>query len=166
VRAVAGVVILVLAAWGLWVRSTDDEPRGPSAVPTSQNRSTDSRPTSPGAFSTILRPIRIGPPPWVRYATPLEGRWVADGGSGRVTLVVKNASFDVWQGVGQRQGMPTTHREMIVRDDRVTIHVRGSDEELATYRWRISGDRLTFEPVDPTVEAAALLAGLSFRSAG
>jgi hypothetical protein len=162
VRAVVAVLVVALAAWGFWVRSNDDDQRPSDVAPPVPT----SRPTSPGAFSTILRPIRTGPPPWVRYETPIEGRWVADDGPQRVTLVVKNASFDLWQGAGQRQGLPTTRRTMNVREDRVTIHSPGDDGELATYRWRISGDRLTFEPVEPFPETAALLAGLSFRSVG
>ncbi len=100
----------------------------------------------------------------MRYATPLEGRWVAESGSRTVRLVVSNASFDLWQGVGQRQGLPTSRQVMIVRDDRVTISRLGADD-FATFRWRISAGVLTFEPLEASPQEAAQLAGLSFRSA-
>lgn len=162
---VGGLAVLAavsLAAWGFWVRTSAGEPDPPQPATAPTRTPT---PSGSDEFSTTLRPIQAGPPPWVRYATPLEGLWVADAGSSSVRLVVRNASFDLWEGVGQRQGQPTSRQVMIVRDDRVTIWRLGEDDDFATFRWSISGGRLSFEPLEATPEQAAKLAGLSFRSA-
>ena len=112
-----------------------------------------------------MSPVSTGPPPWVRYPTPLEGRWVAGKGPGRVTLVVSNASFDVVSEVGQRQGHPTLHRTMVVFGDQVLLRKPGDRDDIATYRWRVTGDRLTFELVRQTPAVPLELAGLDFLSA-
>ena len=39
----------------------------------------------------------------------------------------------------------------------------GDDAELATYRWRIAGDRLTFRLLERTPEAALRLESLTFH---
>ena len=46
---------------------------------------------SPRAATVASRALPSGPPPWVRYPSRLEGRWVADGRSGHVFLVIHNA---------------------------------------------------------------------------
>ena len=45
------------------------------------------------------------------------------------------------------------------------VHVRPSTDraESATYRWRIRGDRLTFELVETTPKAALQLESLAFH---
>ena len=147
------LAVLGLGVWGLAVKSGQDEPNVPAAAP------------STGTFST-LHPALIGPPPWVRYETPIEGRWVAGAGSGKVTLLVRNAYVDLWQGVGQRQGQPSTRRVMVMMGDRVYLRRPGDNDQVATYRWQITRDHLTFELDDEDPGTGFLaLAGLSFMPA-
>jgi hypothetical protein len=148
---VAAAVAVGLAVWGLTVRESDTPPRRPTGAP-----------TQPVA-SPVAQIVPIGPPPWVRYPTRLEGRWVSGSAGSRLTLVVSNASVDLWQGVGQRQGHPSMHRVMIVVGQRVILRVPGDPGDVATYAWRISRDRLSFELVDKAPGATAQLAGLTFR---
>lgn len=118
-----------------------------------------------GSASATTSADITGPPPWVRYPTRLEGRWVAGKGPGRVALVVSNASFDVLKEVGQRQGHPALHRTMVVFGDQVLLRTPGDRDDVSTYRWRVAGDRLTFELVRQTPGVRLGLAGLTFRSA-
>jgi len=155
-RAVVTVVVIGLIAWALVARLWAGDPETPAAAP------------PPPAPSPSLRVVATGPPPWVRYPTPLEGRWVVDEASAqatnRLTLVIQNTYLDLWQGVGQQQGRPLTRRMMFVVGDRVHLHTPGAPGEVATYRWRISGERLSFELVDKTPKAASMLAGLTFHA--
>jgi hypothetical protein len=93
----------------------------------------------------------------------MEGRWVSPGSAGQTTLVIHNAYLDLWQGVGQQQGRPLTHRVMFVSGDRVHVRTPGEPGEVATYEWRIDDDRLTFRLVDRTPKSASMLAGLVFE---
>ncbi len=158
--------MVVLAGLGLWVRSGDDARPAAQLPPASPTeRSADSESSGPSGFSTTLRPVHIGPPPWVRYETPLEGRWVSGTGSQRVTLLVSNMSFDLWQGIGQRQGAPTSRHEMIVLGDQVLIHSLGGDD-FTTYLWHIAGGLLTFQRLDAPDPTDDLLTASPFRLAG
>jgi hypothetical protein len=149
--AVTMVIVLGLVVWGVVARlSTDGEHPPPAAPP-------------PPAASSSTTALTLGPPPWVRYPTPLEGRWVSTRGPRQATLVVHNAYLDLWQGTGQRQGLPLTHRVMVVVGDRVHVRTPGDPSEVATYQWRIKGQRLTFELVDKTPKSAAMLEGLTFE---
>jgi hypothetical protein len=149
-RAVLMLVVIGLAAWGLSVRMSADDPEQPAAAP------------SPGPASAGSEPLTLGPPPWVRYPTPLEGRWVGAGPSGRFTLVIRNAYVDLWQGVGQSQGRPSNRRVMVMVAERVYLWPPGDRDAVATYRWRIVGDRLSFELLEQSPSATATLAGLRF----
>ena len=155
-RAVVTLVVVGLFAWGLVARLSAGDPETPAAAP------------PPPAPSFSPQVVALGPPPWVRYPTPLEGRWVSDEAPGqatsRLTLVIKNTYLDLWQGIGQQQGRPLTRRTMFVVGHLVSVHTPGAMDEVATYRWRISGERLSFELIDKTPEAAAMLAGLTFHA--
>jgi hypothetical protein len=153
VTALVAVVAVGLALWGLMVRTSADDP----------HRRPQAEPTVPGA-STVSHVVPIGPPPWVRYSTPLEGRWVSEAGPGRITLVVSNASFDVLREVGQRQGFPATHRLMVLLGDRVILRIPGGPQVTA-YRWRVDGDQLTFELLGTSPETGLRLGGRTFVSA-
>jgi hypothetical protein len=54
---------------------------------------------------------------------------------------------------------------MVVVGDRVHVRVLGEPAEVATYRWRISGGRLSFELVEQTPKSSSMLAGLTFEPA-
>ena len=149
-RAVLTVVVLGLLVWALVARLSAGDEEAPAAAP------------PPPAASTPSRAVPLGPPPWVRYPTPLEGRWVSVGAPDPVTLVIHNAYVDVWQGIGQAQGLPLLRRVMLVVGDHVYLWTLGARSEVATYRWRISGDRLSFELVEQTPKAPSMLAGLTF----
>jgi hypothetical protein len=153
-RGVLTVVIVGLAAWGLVVRASEGGTETPAAAP-----------SPPPAALAAPRAVPTGPPPWVRYPTPLEGRWVAADASDRVILVIHDTYIDVWQGVGQQQGLPLARRIMVVVGDRVQLRTPGDRGEVATYRWRISGERLSFELVDQTPKSASMLARLTFYPA-
>jgi hypothetical protein len=149
-RAVLTVAVLGLVAWGVVARLSAGDEEAPAAAP------------PPPAASTPSGALPMGSPPWVRYPTPLEGRWVS-GGPHRVTLVIHNAYLDVWQGVGQRQGAPFARRVIVVVGDRIHVRAPGDSVEVTTYRWRISGKRLTFELVDQAPESTSGLAGALFE---
>ena len=142
--------VIGLATWGLLFNRGQD-PARPAAQP------------PPPAATVPSRALPSGPPPWVRYPSPLEGRWVADGRSGHLVLFIHNAYLDLWQGVGQQQDAPTTRRFIIVIGNRVSVRTSGDSGEVATYRWEKSEGRLTFDLVEQTPKALSLLDGLSFR---
>lgn len=149
-RAVLAAAVLALVAWAVVARISADGQQEPAAAPASRTASTAS-PAQP-----------LGPPPWVRYPTALEGRWVTEEAAGHVTLLISNAYLDIWQGIGQQQGRPLTRRTITVLGNRVYVRTLGDPGEVATYRWRISGERLTFELVEQTPKSPSLLAGLTF----
>ena len=155
-RAAVTLVAVGLVAWALLARLSVGAPETPAAAP------------PPPAPRSSPRMVALGPPPWVRYPTPLEGRWVIDEASGqassRLTLVIQNTYLDLWQGIGQQQGRPLTRRMMFVIGNRVHVHTPGAPGEVVTYRWRISGDRLSLELIDKTPKATAMLAGLTFHA--
>jgi len=150
-RAVLMALVVGLVVWAVVARLSEGDAETPAAAPP--------QPTP----SSSVHPMPTGPPPWVRYPTPLEGRWVSAEDSGRLTLVIHNAYVDVWQGTGQQQGLPVARRTMVVVGDLVHIRPPGDAGEVATYRWRITGDRLTFELVDQTTKSASMLAGRTFE---
>ena len=156
-RALLTAIAVGLLAWAVVARLSAGDPETPAAAP------------PPPAPSSSPRMVATGPPPWVRYPTPLEGRWVSNGASGqatdRLTLVIHNAYVDLWQGIGQQQGRPLTRRVMLVVGDRVHLRTPGDPGEVATYHWRISGERLTFELVDQTPKSASMLSDLTFHRA-
>ncbi|MBF4767091.1 hypothetical protein ISU10_04850 [Nocardioides agariphilus] len=95
--------------------------------------------------------MQTGPPPWVRYPTPLEGRWVSDVLPEQVTLVIKNASLDIYRDGADRPGRaPYVHRSITVRGDRLYVREPDDNHVLVSYAWRIAGDDLTFELLDAT----------------
>jgi hypothetical protein len=148
-RTAIAATVLGLVTWSVVARlSGDGEQAAPAAAPR----------TAPRLSSTPR--LTLGPPPWVRYPTPLEGRWVSPG---QTILVIHNAYLDLWQGVGQQQGRPLTHRVMFVVGDRVHVRTPGEPGEVATYEWRIEDDRLSFHLVDRTPKSASMLAGLVFE---
>ena len=149
-RTVLTVVVLGLVAWAVVARLSASDGEAPAGAP------------PPPAASTPSRAVPTGPPPWVRYPTPLEGRWLSDGASGEVILNIHNAYIDVWQGIGQAQGLPSLRRVMVVVGDRVHLRAPGDQSEVATYRWRISAGRLSFELVARTPQSSPMLAGLTF----
>jgi hypothetical protein len=151
VRAVITVIVLGLVAWPVVARLSVDGEKAPAAAP------------PPTATSSSTRVQTLGPPPWVRYPTRLEGRWVSTSGSGRTILVIHNAYLDLWQGTGQQQGRPLTRRVMVVAADRVHVRPPGDAGEVATYRWRIEGDRLSFRLVERTPKSASMLDGRTFH---
>ena len=141
-RAVAAVVLAGLVAWAVFVQlGADDKERAPAAAPLTPRAT---------AVST--------PPPWVRYPSPLEGSWTAD--SGRLRLVVDNARLTLTD---------VTHyrwlRFIRVEGHRLHVTPATGEGELATYRWRIRGDRLTFRLLERTPDAALRLEELTFHRA-
>ena len=149
-RSVLTVVALGLVAWALVARLAGSDEEAPAGAP------------PPPAAATQSYRLPLGPPPWVRYPTPLEGRWRSDGAPGEVILNIHNAYIDVWQGIGQAQGLPSLRRVMLVVGDRVHLRAPGQRIEVATYRWRISAGRLSFELVEQTPRAPSMLGGLTF----
>ena len=159
-RALLGAVGLALLGWGVVDRlSGPEDPGSPAAAPSSSGRSGSS-----SESSSTGRPVVILPPPWVRYPTPLEGRWVGDGAPGPVTLVISNSRLTLFDGT-QRQGAAHTlgFRTITVSGHRVHVRTSTDRAETATYRWRIRGDRLTFELVETTPKAALQLESLAFH---
>ena len=116
----------------------------------------------PPASTVQSRALPAGPPSSVRYPSRLEGRWVGDGDSGHLLLFVHNAYLDLWQGVGQQQDAPTTRRFITVVGNRFHVRTPGEPGEVATYGWRIVGDRLRFELRETTPKALTLLGGVPF----
>jgi hypothetical protein len=111
-----------------------DDSGGPVAAPPAAG------PTgTPDPSRRALHENNDGPPLFVRYPSPLEGTWTAD--SGRLTLVIANARLTLTD---------TTHYRSLrfIRVEGHQVHVQPSgmdaEGELATYRWRIRGDRLDF----------------------
>ena len=159
-RAVLGALALALLGWGVFARLSGPEDPGASAAgPSPPGRSASSSESSPTA-----RPVVIQPPPWVRYPTPLEGRWVGDGSLGRVTLVISNSRLTLYDGT-QQQGEARTlgFRTITVSGHRLYVRPSTDRAESATYRWRIRGDRLTFELVESTPKAGLQLESLAFH---
>ena len=150
-HAVVTVIVLGLVAWGVVARLSADGEQAPAASP------------PPAVAPSSTPALTLGPPPWVRYPTPLEGRWVSTRGPGRTTLLIHNAYLDLWQGVGQQQGLPLARRVIVVVGDRVHLRALGDPGEVATYRWRLEGDRLSFRLVERTPQSAAMLAGRTFE---
>jgi hypothetical protein len=99
--------------------------------------------------------VSEGPPLFVRYPNPLEGSWTAD--SGRLTLVIANTRLTLTDVTHYR-----SLRFIRVDGHRVHLQPSGGDGELATYRWRIRGHRLTFRLVERTPDAALRLEELTF----
>jgi hypothetical protein len=157
-RALLGALGLALLGWVL-VDKVSGPDSGSSAAPSSLQRSGES-----SESSSTARPVVIPPPPWVRYPTPLEGRWVGDGSRGRVTLVISNSRLTLLDGT-QRQGVARTLGSRTITVSGHRVHVRPSTDraETATYRWRIRGDNLTFELVESTPKAGLPLESLEFH---
>jgi len=145
-RAVVALVVVALVAWTAYPRLTADDAGTPAAAP-----------PPPATSERPVRPVDPGPPQWVRYPSELEGSWTTD--SGRLTLVIANARLTLTD---------TSHyrslRFIRVAGHRVHVRPSGQDDgELATYRWRIAGDRLTFRLLERTPQAALRLEELTFR---
>jgi hypothetical protein len=158
-RALLGALGLALLGWVVLDKVSGPDDPGSAAAPSSLQRSGGSSESSSGA-----RPVVIPPPPWVRYPTPLEGRWVGDGSRGRVTLVISNARLTLLDGT-QRQGVARTLGSRTITVSGHRVHVRPSTDRAATatYRWRIRGDDLTFELVESTAKAGLPLESLAFH---
>jgi hypothetical protein len=145
-RAGGAVVLVGLLAWAAYARLIGDDPGTPAAAP-----------LPPATSEPQARPPSPGPPPWVRYPSPLEWSWTTD--SGRLTLVIANARLTLTD---------TTHYRSLryIRIAGHRVHVQPSGQgygELATYRWRIAGDRLTFRLLERTPKAALRLEELTFH---
>jgi hypothetical protein len=151
VRAIVAAAVLGLATWGVLASRGAQDPARPAAKP------------PPPAATVPSRALPSGPPPWVRYPSRLEGRWVADGRSGHLFLFIHNAYLDLWQGVGQQQDAPTTRRFITVVGDRVFVRTSGDSADVATYSWERTERRLTFDLVEQTPKSLSVLDGLSFR---
>jgi hypothetical protein len=145
--------VLVVAAWGVAARLEADR-HEPPASPLS--------PPPSAAPAVQPRALPAGPPSSARDRSRLEGRWVGDGRSGHLLLYVHDAYLDLWQGVGQQQDAPTTRRLVTVAGHHVDVGSAGQPGEVATYRWRILGDRLRFELRESTPMALTLLGGVPF----
>lgn len=89
---------------------------------------------------------------------------MGDGSLGRVTLVISNSRLTLYDGT-QRQGEARTLGFRTITVTGHSLYVRPSTEraESATYRWRIRGDRLTFELVESTPKAALQLESVAFH---
>ena len=146
--------ILGGVAWGVVVRLEGERHELPAAAPAA--------PPPPRSPTVQPRALPAGPPPSVRYPSRLEGRWVGDGDSGHLLLFVHNAYLDLWQGVGQQQDAPTTRRFITVVGNRFDVRSPLEPREVATYRWRIVGERLRFELRESTPRALTLLDGVPF----
>ena len=147
-RTVVTLVVLALIVWAVVAKISDGDLDTPAAAPPQPSPTTT---PSPAGNSGA-----IPPPPWVRYPNPLEGSWTAD--SGRLTLVVDNARLTLTD---------ITHYRSLryIRVEGHRLHVRppSSDDEVATYRWDITGDRLRFRLVERTPKAALRLEALTFH---
>jgi hypothetical protein len=149
-RAVVTLVVVGLVAWAVVAKASGEGPGAPTAAPPQSSPS--STPTPAG------RPPLIAPPPWVRYPTPLEGRWRGAGPVGRLTLDIADARLSLIAAEGDR-----SVRYIRVEGHRVYVRPVGDDAELATYRWQIDGDRLRFRLLERTAKAALGLEALTFR---
>jgi hypothetical protein len=147
-RAVVTLVVLGLVAWAVVAKVSGGDGATPAAAPP--------QPTPTSTPHPAGNPVAIPPPPWVRYPSPLEGSWTAD--SGRLTLVVDNARLTLTD---------ITHYRSLryIRVEGHRLHVRppSSDDELATYRWQITGDRLRFLLLERTGKAVLRLEELTFH---
>lgn len=150
--AVVAVVVLGLVAWGAWVRLAA-EPAPPAARPPA---SAPSSSVASGAAGEPEVEVSEGPPLFVRYPSRLEGTWTAD--SGRLVLVVANARLTLTDVTHYR-----SLRYIRVEGHRVHVQPSGDDAELATYRWAITHDRLTFRLLDRTPDATLRLERLTFH---
>ncbi len=160
-RAAVAVVVLGLVASGVVARlSEDDESEAPAAAPAS---------LVPAASSDrpALDPTTVAPPPWVRYPSRLEGHWVGEEGSARVTLVVSNARLTLWQGTGPQTARTLLgYRNITVTGHRVHVRPISDEGETATYRWRLRHEHLTFDLVERTPKAALRLETVRFLRVG
>ena len=151
-RSVLSVIAVGLVAWAVVARLSAGDPAAPEAAP------------PPRAPSTSPRAVPTGPPPWVRYPTPLEGSWVSLRADGRLNLVISNANLDLWLGTEQRpRARLLAHRTIIVFGDRVLVRVPGDQNEAATYRWRVEGDRLSLHVVERTPKSVDTLGGPAYE---
>jgi hypothetical protein len=151
-RAVVAVVLGALLAWAAYGRLTGDDPAAPAAAPA----------PAPAAADATPGPTVIGPPPWVRYPRPRAGEWTAD--SGRLTLVVANERLTLTDVTHYR-----SLRYIRVEGHRVHLRPTGAvtkEPDLATYRWQIAGDRLTFSPLTRPHDSALPLESLTFHRRG
>jgi hypothetical protein len=146
--------ILGAAAWGVLARQEADRHEPPAASPASQ--------PSPAAPTVQPLGLPAAPPSSPGNPSRLEGRWVGDGDAGHLFLDVHNAYLDLWQGVGQQQDAPTTRRFITVVGNRFDVRSPLEPREVATYRWRIVGERLRFELRESTPRALTLLDGVPF----
>jgi len=148
-RAVLAVVVAGLLVWAAYARLSGDDATAPAAAPAA----------APALPAGTPGPTTIPPPPWVRYPSPLEGRWTAD--SGRLTLVVDNARLTLTDITHYR-----SLRYIRVEGHRMHVRPAADDGELATYRWRIAGDLLTFRLLERAPKAALHLESLTFHRRG
>ena len=156
-RALLAALALALVGWGAVARLTgDQEPESPAAAPPPPARSS--------ASASDARPVVILPPPWVRYPTPLEGTWVGTGPPGRVTLVISNARLTLSSGTQQRaEDRLLGFRTFTIAGHRLHVRPSTDRDESATYRWRITRGRLTFQLLETTPEAALRLESAVFH---
>ena len=151
-RAVVTLVLVGLIAWGAVAKISGADPEPPAAAPPASSPAPSSFP------SDAPLSLEIAPPLWVRYPNALEGRWRGDGPVGRLTLTIANARLTLTGGSTDR-----SVRTIRVDGRRVHVAPLGDEGELATYRWRIHGDRLTFRLLERTPKAALRLESLKFR---
>jgi hypothetical protein len=157
-RALVTVLVLGLGVWGAVVKLSGDEPVTPAVAPLA--------PAGSSSSSAPARPVAIPPPPWVRYPSALEGRWVGVGAPGRLTLVISNSRLTLFVGTQRRPENRTLgFRTIAVSGHRVHIRPSADRGETATYRWRIRRDRLSFELLGATSKAALRLDSVAFSRA-
>lgn len=154
VRALGGLAVAGLLASAGYAVLTDDSGTPAAAPPISPAAIGPTE--TPGASRGAIREVDEGPPLFVRYPNPLEGSWTAD--TGRLTLVIANTRLTLTD---------VTHYRSLrfIRVDGHRVHVQpsGVDAEIATYRWHIRGDRLTFRLLERTPDATLRLETLTFR---
>ena len=151
--AVAVAVVVGLLAWAVAARLSGSDAGVPATLPPV------AEPVStPGAVPT-------GPPPWVRYPTPLEGSWARAGDGGRLTLVVMNSDLDAWLGTRREPlGRLLVHRKIIVVGDQLIVRAPG-ETDAAIYRWRVDGEQLSLRIVDSTSESDDVVGGSPYHRA-
>ena len=147
-RAVVMLAVLGLVAWGVVAKLSGAETGSPAAPPS---------PAATASPQPRGNPTSI-PPPWVRYPTPLEGRWRGAGPVGRLTLAIVNARLSLVAAEGDR-----SVRDIQVEGHRVYVRPIGDDAELTTYRWQIRGDRLRFRLLERPADAALRLEAVTFH---